>query len=516
MTCYGPWAGRNVACFLRITFTFPPTYPFKAPRFELEHNASVSLKTRAFLLRKLSSIITEATQKHPPEPSMEGCLRFLLGETLDDETDGDLTDQDGFWLPGDETDEEEEKRLPLLKLPPRQSGASFGANGQLVTFHPGAKVSTMAGTPSAAMAIDLSSTPGGASTETGNRSSREGENRFLHSYTALSGAMNSLVRLAKEGMAVQDLDVVQLMADQNQNFFAKRIIRQQQQQRAEIRTPTSSSRKPTSKVRDRSLAIQDRLGYIKTSTSRTSSGSRSARRARSASPMPVGDYRATGKALRPDQSAFERGRITTKLHSQVRIWKLNRIISGNSSNLSAPPLVRRRSSTLPSTPTTLTPRAEKDSFNILSLAVPTSLDQNEVHQQGTSNLQSRATAWTQSNGASTASRGNTTNLSNRLPIVNADGEESDSSSDDQYGESDSDEEPNAASLLRASERDAMNPIVEQVFDTIIWTIPFGFLYLMMDIMIQQQYGVKDISFLGEVGRLLNPIPSESFLEQKSL
>jgi hypothetical protein len=77
-------------------------------------------------------------------------------------------------------------------------------------------------------------------------------------------------------------------------------------------------------------------------------------------------------------------------------------------------------------------------------------------------------------------------------------------SDDQYGDSDSEEEIDATALLRASQRNAMSPAVEQILDTITWSMPFGFLYLMMDIMIQQQYGIKP-TVLGEASRLASPL-----------
>jgi WD40 repeat protein len=455
VTCYGPWAGKSVACFLRISFTFPANYPAKAPKFELEHNASVPLKTRAFLLRKVSSILLEATQIHPPEPSMEKCIRFLQGELLDDEVLGGSSGLLDFWLPGDDSDEEE-GRPSLLKMVPRTSGVSFGPDGQLVVFSPSTKIVDAATTPSAAIAAEAGST-----NDNGSLAPNSGGARFLHSYTALSGAMNSLARLAKEGMAVQELDVVSLMADQS--FFIKRIQKQQNHR-------TSSQVNSSSKVRERSAANQDRLNYIR-SSSRPSSTSRSNRRARSESPMPRSSVHSTARASRIDPH-YESAKLEAR--SNVHIFDLTRIVAPLS--VLTPSFARKRSSSMPSTPTSLTPSLtprQEDTFQLS--AVPAVPSQNISHR--------------------------------RIPAMQKDTDDSedDGSSDDQYGESDSDEEIDATALLRASQRDAMSPSVEQILDTMIWTIPFSFLYLMMDIMIQQQYGINP-TFFGEASRLLSPLP----------
>jgi hypothetical protein len=161
-TCslYGPWGiERGMPAFLRVTFVYPSAYPAKAPRFELEHNASVPLKTRAFLLRNLSAILgTHARQQvaHAMEeeleslagtasvseaataplytgvPSMEACLRFLLGESLAADT---VPGTPGVAPPlvNDTEDESEDEEAVLqLRLPPQTCGASFGPNGELI------------------------------------------------------------------------------------------------------------------------------------------------------------------------------------------------------------------------------------------------------------------------------------------------------------------------------------------------------------------------------------------------
>lgn len=77
--CYGPWsASRGVPCFVRISFFFPSRYPEQAPRFELEHNASVPLKTYASLLRSITLILESCAEEK--KASMKPCMIFLSGQ----------------------------------------------------------------------------------------------------------------------------------------------------------------------------------------------------------------------------------------------------------------------------------------------------------------------------------------------------------------------------------------------------------------------------------------------------
>lgn len=83
-TLLGPWRDDNALTFIRISFSFPkdywkfsPTDPNakrSIPSFELDKIAGISLKTRAFLLKKLRNI------RYTHRPCLEPCLRFLLGE----------------------------------------------------------------------------------------------------------------------------------------------------------------------------------------------------------------------------------------------------------------------------------------------------------------------------------------------------------------------------------------------------------------------------------------------------
>lgn len=119
ISLYGPWADREPA-FLRIAFAFPSDYPNAAPRYDLERNANVPLKARAFLLRNLAAIVAEYARR--AQPSMEPCIRFLLGENLA---------QGSNVAPALDADESDDEDVPFqMLMPPRLSGASFGPNGE--------------------------------------------------------------------------------------------------------------------------------------------------------------------------------------------------------------------------------------------------------------------------------------------------------------------------------------------------------------------------------------------------
>ena len=73
----GPW-GETQSVFIRITFHFPPEYPRSSaraavPTIELEKSPEVSLKDRAYILRRLRKIRLNT------RPCLSACLRFLLG-----------------------------------------------------------------------------------------------------------------------------------------------------------------------------------------------------------------------------------------------------------------------------------------------------------------------------------------------------------------------------------------------------------------------------------------------------
>ncbi|KAG8910650.1 hypothetical protein FRC01_006210, partial [Tulasnella sp. 417] len=174
-TLLGPWRDDNALAFIRITFSFPkdywkisPTDPNASrciPSFDLDKIPSISLKTRAFLLKKLRYI------RYINRPCLEPCLRFLLGEdeateygfrgTLglsegsrsDGEEDmavidpSDLHVTDMRAKEGRKADPEEVVRgrtgrdapRPIVNTPgnsirPRRCGGTWGPNGELVCF----------------------------------------------------------------------------------------------------------------------------------------------------------------------------------------------------------------------------------------------------------------------------------------------------------------------------------------------------------------------------------------------
>ncbi|OSX59309.1 hypothetical protein POSPLADRAFT_1048645 [Postia placenta MAD-698-R-SB12] len=73
---HGPW-GDSTSVFIRISFTFPRDYPqakhpYGTPSVDLEKNSLISMKSRAFILRRLRAI------RENDRPCLEKCLRFLL------------------------------------------------------------------------------------------------------------------------------------------------------------------------------------------------------------------------------------------------------------------------------------------------------------------------------------------------------------------------------------------------------------------------------------------------------
>ncbi|KAI0952525.1 hypothetical protein AcV7_008300 [Taiwanofungus camphoratus] len=139
LTCtfgmHGPW-GDSTLVFIRITFSFPRDYPNGIPNVDLERNPLISMKNRAFILRRLRTI------RERQRPCLEKCLRFLL---FGDE-DEHLGQHVGM---GSESSSEDEA-LPVSRkyrgpafsslrgdknlAEPRTSQGVFGVNGELVCF----------------------------------------------------------------------------------------------------------------------------------------------------------------------------------------------------------------------------------------------------------------------------------------------------------------------------------------------------------------------------------------------
>lgn len=129
--------------FIRVSFGFPKDYPQASfpqgtPSLELEKSPLVSMKDRAFMLRRLKGI------RERRRPCLEPCLRFLLFGNEDEkggpgpfplylESSSDEDDQPVSRKPRDFT-------VTLLRsqknlVEPRTSQGVFSANGEFYVFH---------------------------------------------------------------------------------------------------------------------------------------------------------------------------------------------------------------------------------------------------------------------------------------------------------------------------------------------------------------------------------------------
>lgn len=248
LSLYGPWAHKQELVFLRLSLRFTDEYPRRVPKFELQHNASVALQTRAFLLRSLRTIMDAcATQA---QGCMGPCARFLAGsatielqnglllaapnapfaeDSSDDESGVDVAeserDDDAAAVP---THQHQPQNIVRM-LPGARCGASFGGpNGQLVVFRTVKSASSASSnnptrdgstsreatlTPLPPLHLPLPSvaagggtaTPGApesnasmtASVKSGGIEHRPAGSRFLYSYAALTRAMDSLMKLGQ-------------------------------------------------------------------------------------------------------------------------------------------------------------------------------------------------------------------------------------------------------------------------------------------------------------------------------
>lgn len=86
------------------------------------------------------------------------------------------------------------------------------------------------------------------------------------------------------------------------------------------------------------------------------------------------------------------------------------------------------------------------------------------------------------------------------------------SDDDLYGNASDREydntEDTAEGLMREQEANEMGARLESSLDLLIWTMPFGFLYTLLDVLVRQQYG-ETIGFVDVVKRLGSSMPSMS-------
>ncbi|KAI0368548.1 hypothetical protein BV20DRAFT_969152 [Pilatotrama ljubarskyi] len=134
----GPW-GESTSVFLRVTFTFPRDYsqlnnPYGIPGVDLERSPLISMKQRAYILRRLREI--RETQR----PCLEKCLRFLLfGDQLEDSARHAAIDSESSSEDEASATKKSDNAFASLRndknlAEPRTSQGVFSANGQLVCF----------------------------------------------------------------------------------------------------------------------------------------------------------------------------------------------------------------------------------------------------------------------------------------------------------------------------------------------------------------------------------------------
>ncbi|KAI9464767.1 hypothetical protein F5148DRAFT_1276407 [Russula earlei] len=124
----GPW-GESSSVFVRVSFTFPKSYPHElhpggTPMVDLERSPLISIRNRAFMLRRLRML------RETRRPCLEACLRFLLYGNEDEKQrrTANIT--------------KSRNTKPIVKplhrdkniAEPVTSQGVFGPNGQLVCF----------------------------------------------------------------------------------------------------------------------------------------------------------------------------------------------------------------------------------------------------------------------------------------------------------------------------------------------------------------------------------------------
>ncbi|KAJ3918668.1 hypothetical protein F5877DRAFT_42086 [Lentinula edodes] len=154
------YAYSTQSVFLRVTFTFPRNYPYNpenhtdlplehplarttTPTVNMEYTPLITMKDRAFMLRRLRRII--ATLRERQRPCLEACLRFLVfkdesfnGEDLGD-SDSSEEDIQRMAEMGNHVGRDDEVTMSMLRdnknlAEPRTCQGSFGPNGELVCF----------------------------------------------------------------------------------------------------------------------------------------------------------------------------------------------------------------------------------------------------------------------------------------------------------------------------------------------------------------------------------------------
>lgn len=139
---YGPWGptseGERGIVFFRVTISFPTNYPATPSLLEIEKTGVIAEDTINEMHQHLQHIIAlHAARKRP---SVEPCIRFLLGELVQDEpfdseSSSHSSEDDEVILKNDTEGPQLKNAIPLAK----GSGASFSPSGKLVCFFPAAR-----------------------------------------------------------------------------------------------------------------------------------------------------------------------------------------------------------------------------------------------------------------------------------------------------------------------------------------------------------------------------------------
>ncbi|KAJ3761584.1 hypothetical protein EV360DRAFT_37518 [Lentinula raphanica] len=145
------YAYSTQSVFLRVTFTFPRDYPYSppikpgthtgllmgnsltttTPTVNMEYTPLITMKDRAFMLRRLRRII--AILRERQKPCLEACLRFLV---FKDESAEDI---EHLAYLGSHMERDDEVTMLMMRnhknlAEPRTCQGSFGPNGELVCF----------------------------------------------------------------------------------------------------------------------------------------------------------------------------------------------------------------------------------------------------------------------------------------------------------------------------------------------------------------------------------------------
>ncbi|KAG9000661.1 hypothetical protein FRB94_005314 [Tulasnella sp. JGI-2019a] len=211
----GPWRDDNALAFIRIACEFPKDYwkPTADPRtslpsFDLDKIAGISLKTRAYLLKKLRNIRVQRL------PCLEPWLRFLLGEDEggyayigglggQEELVWDGQDEDlaGVNANGGDASEVEDgtplvKNTPENTIRPRRCQGVFGPSGELVCFFltSQARIYPTGGRRTASPSPSIASR--------GNSSHGLPSRPLMSAVGTISHAMRGLTKLTNDGSGI--------------------------------------------------------------------------------------------------------------------------------------------------------------------------------------------------------------------------------------------------------------------------------------------------------------------------